>query len=315
MRSSYAASATASSEAVRLTERWMRRRLQRAAYLASSELAAEKGAFPLFDKEKYLAGESVAALDADVRGAIAAHGIRNSLLTSVAPTGTISLFADNVSSGLEPVFSFKYTRKRADAGRHAQGGGGRRLRATASSAASRARMRRSPSISSNAQTLSPADHVVMQAAVQKYGRQLDLEDDQRPGRDLLRGIQGRLYPGLRARLQRLHDLPAERDHRRRARGEEGGGAPASGAQAELPLPAPAAPVRPADIYEAGRRRLHDAAAVAARGVARPDLQDPWPDGDHAIYITINDIIQDGRKRPFEIFIIPRTWSITPGRWA
>ncbi|MDP6897258.1 MAG: adenosylcobalamin-dependent ribonucleoside-diphosphate reductase, partial [Rhodospirillales bacterium] len=97
------------ARAVELTETWMRR-LQRAAYLASVDLAKEKGAFPLLDKDKYMAGETIQDLDDDVRNAIAQHGIRNALLTSVAPTGTISLFADNVSSGLEPVFSFTYTR-------------------------------------------------------------------------------------------------------------------------------------------------------------------------------------------------------------
>ncbi|MEW5726645.1 MAG: adenosylcobalamin-dependent ribonucleoside-diphosphate reductase, partial [Pseudomonadota bacterium] len=79
-------------EAVRLTERWMAA-IRREAYLASVELAKEKGAFPLFDKDRFLAGENVQALDQDVRDAIAAHGIRNALLTSIAPTGTISLFA------------------------------------------------------------------------------------------------------------------------------------------------------------------------------------------------------------------------------
>src|SRR3546814_6453300 len=66
--------------------------------LASTELAAEKGAFPLYDSQKYLAGETVGELDEDVRAAIAEHGIRNALLTSIAPTGTISLFADNRSA-------------------------------------------------------------------------------------------------------------------------------------------------------------------------------------------------------------------------
>ena len=99
-----------SADAVALTQTWLRA-MQRSAYLASTELAREKGAFPLFDKEQYLAGETIGGLDMDVKDAIAEHGIRNALLTSVAPTGTISLFADNVSSGLEPVFSFTYRRQ------------------------------------------------------------------------------------------------------------------------------------------------------------------------------------------------------------
>src|SRR5207248_5377032 len=86
-----------SPAAVAKTEEWLAA-IQHAAYLASADLAAEKGAFPLFDRDKYLAGETVAALDADVHDTIAKNGIRNSLLTSIAPTGTLSLFADNVSS-------------------------------------------------------------------------------------------------------------------------------------------------------------------------------------------------------------------------
>src|SRR5882762_3259161 len=98
-----------SAAAVAATESWLGA-IQREAYLASAALAAEKGSFPLFDRDRYLAGETVMGLDEDVRATVAQHGIRNALLTSVAPTGTISLFADNVSSGIEPVFSFRHTR-------------------------------------------------------------------------------------------------------------------------------------------------------------------------------------------------------------
>lgn len=76
------------------------------AYRASSALAAEKGSFPLFEKDKYLASEFVQTLAEDVQEDIAKYGIRNSHLLSIAPTGTISLAADNVSSGIEPVFSY-----------------------------------------------------------------------------------------------------------------------------------------------------------------------------------------------------------------
>jgi len=80
------------------------------AYLASSKLAEEKGAFPLFDKEKYLEGKFIQRLDKDVQESIQLFGIRNSHLLSIAPTGTISITADNVSSGCEPVFSYYYDR-------------------------------------------------------------------------------------------------------------------------------------------------------------------------------------------------------------
>ncbi len=155
-----------SPEAVAATDAWLAA-IQRAAYLASAELAAEKGAFPLFDREKYLAGETVAALDADVREAIARHGIRNALLTSVAPTGTISLLADNVSSGLEPVFSFRYTRNVL------MPDGTRREEEVADYAYRLFRHLRGedaplPDYFVDAQTLSPDDHVVMQAAVQRH---------------------------------------------------------------------------------------------------------------------------------------------------
>jgi len=154
------------SDAIAATEEWLGA-VQRAAYLASSALAAEKGAFPLFDRDKYLAGETVAELDPEVRAAIAKDGIRNALLTSVAPTGTISLFADNVSSGLEPVFSFRYTR-------NVLMPDGSRREEEVSDYAYRAfrRLRGEttplPDYFVDAQTLLPEDHVVMQAAVQRH---------------------------------------------------------------------------------------------------------------------------------------------------
>ena len=79
-------------------------------YKASAYLAKEKGSFPLFDKEQYLAGKFISKLNDDVKDLIREHGIRNSHLTSIAPTGTISLTADNVSSGIEPVFSYGFDR-------------------------------------------------------------------------------------------------------------------------------------------------------------------------------------------------------------
>ena len=90
------------------------REMQHAAYRASVELAREKGAFPAFDAERYLNGESCASrLPEDIKSAIRKHGIRNSHLLSIAPTGTISLaFADNASNGIEPPFSWSYLRNK-----------------------------------------------------------------------------------------------------------------------------------------------------------------------------------------------------------
>jgi len=88
--------------------------LRDAAYSASVELARERGAFPLFNADLYLSGQSFASrLPAGLKDRIRAHGLRNSHLLSIAPTGTISLaFADNASNGIEPPFSWTYTRKK-----------------------------------------------------------------------------------------------------------------------------------------------------------------------------------------------------------
>lgn len=79
-------------------------------YYVSTELAEEKGAFPLFKAKKYLEGKYIQKLPLPVRERIKKYGIRNSHLTSIAPTGTISLTADNISSGIEPVYTYEYQR-------------------------------------------------------------------------------------------------------------------------------------------------------------------------------------------------------------
>lgn len=81
------------------------------AYRASIDIAKRKGAFPAFDKDKYLEGNFIKTLPDDVRDGIKTYGIRNSHLLSIAPTGTISLFAGNISSGIEPPFSLEYERR------------------------------------------------------------------------------------------------------------------------------------------------------------------------------------------------------------
>ena len=154
-----------SEAAAAQTEAWLHA-LARAAYLASVEIAKEKGPFPLFEAKSFLESGALAQMDEDVRAAIAEHGIRNALLTSIAPTGTISLFAGNVSSGIEPVFAYSYRRKvlRKD---------GTRIEEEVVDHA--VRLWRDlhgdapfPDHFVNAQTLPPSDHVRMQAAAQKW---------------------------------------------------------------------------------------------------------------------------------------------------
>ncbi len=291
-----------SSAAVALTEQWMRA-IQRAAYLASTELAAEKGAFPLYDAEPYLAGETVRRLDEDVRAAIARHGIRNALLTSIAPTGTISLFADNVSSGLEPVFSFKYSRNvlMPDGSRvqeevtdHAY----RLFRRLKGEAAAL------PDSFVDAQQLMPGDHVVMQAAVQKYVDSSISKTINCPADlpfEAFKDVYMQAYEldckGCTTYRPNevtgavLEVKPAAQSQTARAADSE---------QPELPLGAPQ--TRPEDVYEAGGVVYMTQPLDRPEALPGQTYKIRWPESDHALYITINDIVQDGRRRPFEVFI-------------
>lgn len=147
-------------DAVSLTREVMRL-IAHTAYETSVELAKEKGAFPLFDPLRYRA-DTVPHL----AGEIATHGIRNALLTSIAPTGTISLYAGNVSSGIEPIFATAYTRKVL------QPDGSHRTEEVVDYAVAQYRAKSNskelPSHFVTAQTLDPAAHVRMQAAAQEF---------------------------------------------------------------------------------------------------------------------------------------------------
>ena len=104
-----------SSQALKFTEEFMKI-MRDTLYRASIELAREKGPFPyLIDnneyREKYIEGNFVKQLSEDIKKDILKYGIRNAFLTAIAPTGTISILANNISSGLEPIFSNEYTRR------------------------------------------------------------------------------------------------------------------------------------------------------------------------------------------------------------
>jgi ribonucleoside-diphosphate reductase alpha chain len=99
------------SDAGRDLARTVLQRVRDAAYCASTDLAEHKGTFPLFDRDAYLAGEHARSLPAGVRDRIARRGLRNSHLLAIAPAGTISLLANNVSSGIEPVYALEGERR------------------------------------------------------------------------------------------------------------------------------------------------------------------------------------------------------------
>lgn len=98
-----------SDRAVALVDEWMRT-IQNAAYKASALLAKDRGAFPDFDAAAHMSNTVTRTLDPDVQQLIAKHGLRNGTLTTIAPTGTISMLAGNVSSGIEPIFSTAFQR-------------------------------------------------------------------------------------------------------------------------------------------------------------------------------------------------------------
>ncbi|MFM7026831.1 MAG: adenosylcobalamin-dependent ribonucleoside-diphosphate reductase, partial [Limnohabitans sp.] len=140
-----------------------------AAYSASVTLAQEKGAFPLFDAHTYLAeGTFASRLPDEIRQQIRQHGLRNSHLLSIAPTGTVSLaFADNASNGIEPAFSWTYTRKKreADGTRseyEVQDHAYRLYKALGGDTA------RLPAAFVGALEMSAEDHIAMMQAVQPY---------------------------------------------------------------------------------------------------------------------------------------------------
>ncbi len=84
--------------------------LRNNAYIASSDIAKEKGSFPKYDRDRYQKGYHIQALPSDIKEKIAEQGIRNAVLLTIAPTGTTSLVA-GVSSGVEPVYEFEFLRR------------------------------------------------------------------------------------------------------------------------------------------------------------------------------------------------------------
>ncbi|KJZ32928.1 ribonucleotide reductase [Paracoccus sp. S4493] len=267
-------------DAVAQTRVWMKA-IARSAYLASVDLAKEKGAFPLFDAKKYLASGFMSKMDADVRDAIAKHGIRNALLTSIAPTGTISLYAGNVSSGIEPVFAYAYKRKVL------QKDGSRTEEEVVDYAVQMWRDLKGdaalPDYFVNAQTLAPKDHVAMQAAAQEWvdssiSKTINCPED----------ISFEAFKDV---YMAAWDLGCKGCTTYRPNDVTGSVLSVS----ETTEKAPEAD-KGADVVYLTEPLDRPAALEGATYKLK------WPGSEHAIYITINDIIHGNHRRPFEIFI-------------
>jgi ribonucleoside-diphosphate reductase alpha chain len=253
------------------------RQISHAAYRTSAYLAQEKGPFPLFDRDAYLAGETLLEMDEEVRGLIAKHGIRNALLTSVAPTGTISLVADNVSSGVEPVFALAYTRKVL------QPDGSRTEEEVSDYALRQFRERFGddvplPAHFVTAQDLAPEEHVRMQAAVQRHVDSAISKTVNVP-EDIDFAAFQQVY--LDAYRSGCKGCTTYRPNA------------ITGSVLEV---TPTAPAPVETTLNSTDLMVRAAKLTGATYKLR------WPDTEHAMYVTINDIEQDGVRRPFEIFV-------------
>ena len=269
-----------SDAAVTQTEDWLHQ-IARAAYLASVQLAKEKGAFPLFEAEPFLASGAMEKMDSDVRDAIRKDGIRNALLTSIAPTGTISLYAGNVSSGIEPVFAYAYTRKVL------QKDGSRSEEEVVDYAVQMWRDKfgdtELPDYFVNAQTLAPADHVKMQAAAQHWidssiSKTINCPED--ISFDAFKDVYLQAY-----------ELGCKGCTTYRPNAVTGSVLSVSESSDEAPESDQGADV----IYMS--EPLDRPAALDGQ-----TYKLKWPDSEHAIYLTVNDVVINGHRRPFEVFI-------------
>ncbi|MCR9115267.1 MAG: ribonucleoside-diphosphate reductase, adenosylcobalamin-dependent, partial [Rhodobacteraceae bacterium] len=273
-----------SDEAALKTSHWLHA-IAKAAYLASVDLAKEKGAFPLFDSDAFLASGNMQHMDEEVREAVAEHGIRNALLTSIAPTGTISLYAGNVSSGIEPVFAYTYTRKVL------QKDGSRTEEEVVDYAVQMWREKfgdaELPDHFVNAQTLEPQAHVKMQAAAQRWvdssiSKTINVPAD--IGFEAFKDVYMQAWDlGCKGcTTYRPNDIT---------------GSVLSVSESEDKVPG-----------EGSAQTDGGEVVYMSEPLDRPtELEGAtyklkWPDSNHAIYVTVNDIILNGHRRPFEVFI-------------
>ena len=271
----FCGSAYGSDEAVARTEAWLGA-IKRAAYQASARLAEEKGQYPLYDAS-ILGRPNLLGLDQETRALIEQHGLRNGCLTSIAPTGTTSLLADNVSSGIEPVFAFAYQRKVKQAdGRVAE-------EAVTDFALARWREKMGEAalpqdVFVSAQTLTPGDHVRMQAAAQRHVDSSISKTVNCPADIDFDAFKDIYVEGYR---QGCKGLTTYRPN------DITGSVLSTGSVA------------------AGNEMLQPPETVLAPRAARLEgatYKLKWPPSAHAVYVTINDSQDEAGRRPFEIFV-------------
>jgi len=280
-----------SPESITLTERWLGI-CRDVAYDESAELAAEKGPFPLYQRDEYLRRPNILALPHTIRDKIAQSGIRNGLLTSIAPTGTISLLAGNISSGIEPVFANSFRRNvlLADGSRREERVSDFAYRAFRTAFGEETEL---PDYFVSAHQLSPAEHLLVQAAAQKFidssiSKTINCPPDISfdDFKEVYRTAYGEGCKGCTT--YRPNSVT--------------GAVLQTEPEVVVETAKPALPVARVQPPESG------SVVYMTKPLDRPgDLSGHtykvrWPDLDHAFYITINDIEQDGRRRPFEIFI-------------
>lgn len=258
-------------EGVALTRRWLGV-IKTEAYRASAELAAEKGPYPLYDPA-ILEQPNLRGLDPEVRDLIARHGLRNGCLTSIAPTGTTSLLAGNVSSGIEPVFAFSYTRKVR------QPDGSTREEPVEDFALTvwrrlKGDIQPPDHAFVSAQTLKPEHHLRMQAAAQALIDSSISKTVNCPEDIAFDDFADVYREGYRLGCKGLTTYRPN--------------AVTGSVLSVEPTPAPA----PAEAPLARRPEALDGATYKIK----------WPQSAHAVYVTVNDLEEGGERRPFEVFV-------------
>ncbi len=276
-----------SPESLELIEHWLAA-MTAAAYRASVALAREKGPFPLFKAKEFLNRPFIRRLPDDIREGIARYGIRNGLLTSIAPTGTISLFAGNVSSGIEPVFAYSYQRRVLLPDGTTKQETVRDF-AVESFMAHYGEMAELPDYFVSAQTLSPEAHLAVQAMAQKY-----IDSSISKTINLPESISFEDFEHI---YFEAYAMGCKGCTTYRPNGVTGSVLTVSDAEPDEQSAEP----------QSEQSRSGDIVYMH-RPLDRPDVligqtyKIKWLDSDHAFYITVNDVEKDGRRRPFEVFI-------------